>query len=112
MSFRTGTAQSIHDRVIAVVAQTQTQNNTYTNPGHEHNWSVSIGQETVYPDLLLWVSGTHRIAHLIEVETTDSVNEAESGQWATYALGPGQFWLLVPANSLATAKVICQRRGI
>jgi hypothetical protein len=102
MSYRTSAGQTIHDRVIASVASAQTKHDALTNPGHEHNWSIHIGQETVFPDLLLCE----------RVNRTDSVNEAESDQWATYARGPGQFWLLVPSTSLALAQQICRRGRI
>lgn len=112
MSNRSSVGQSLHDRVIAEVAAAQREFEALTNPGPEHNWSIQIGQETVYPDLLLCQRPTRTVAHLIEVETEDSVNEAESEQWAVYARGPGKFWLLVPSSSLATAQQICRRQGI
>jgi hypothetical protein len=112
MSYRTGSGQTIHDRVIAGVAAVQNRYDALTNPGHEHNWSIQIGQETVFPDVILCERGTRSVAHLIEVETADSVNEDESDQWATYARGPGQFWLLVPSTSLVLAQQICRRRSI
>lgn len=112
MSYRTSSGQATHDRVIANVAAAQKDYEVLTNPGHEHKWSIQIGQETVFPDLILCGRGTRTVAHLIEVETEDSVNETESDQWAVYARGPGKFWLLVPAASLAHAQQICRRRGV
>ncbi len=112
MRNRTSASQSTHDRVIADVAAVQQDYEALTNPGHDHNWSLPIGQETAFPDLILCGRGTRTVAHLIEVETEDSVTEAESDQWAMYARGPGQFWLLVPSTSLALAQQICRRRGI
>jgi hypothetical protein len=112
MSNRNSGGQSIHDQVIAEVAAAQQDFEALTNPGQEHNWSIRVGQEKVYPDLLLCQRPTRTVAHLIEVETEDSVTEAESDQWAVYSRGPGRFWLLVPSASLTVARRICQRRGI
>jgi hypothetical protein len=80
MSYRTSAGQTTHDRVIADVAAAQNRHQVLTNPGHEHKWSIQTGQETVFPDLLLCKPGTRTVVHLIEVETEDSVNEAESDQ--------------------------------
>lgn len=112
MSYRTSAGQAIHDRVIAYVAAAQKDYESLTNPGHEHNWSIQVGQQTLFPDLLLCNRGSRIVAHLIEVETEDSVTEAESYQWAVYARGPGRFWLLVPSTSLDLAQQICRRRSI
>ena len=112
MSRRTQFGRSIHDWVIEIVAAAQARHDTYTNPGHEHNYWLHIGEEAIYPDLILCTQGTTTVTHLIEVETADSVNEAESSQWAQYARGPGSFWLLVPSSSLAAAQQICWRKGI
>jgi hypothetical protein len=112
MSYRKYPSQTVHDRVIADVAAVQTDLTPRTNPGSQRNWSVVAAQETIYPDLLLCEPGTGNVAHLIEVETQDSVTETESAQWAVYARGPGRFWLLVPSSSLALAQEICRRKGI
>lgn len=112
MAFRSGVRQSAHDRVIQVVAAAQTKHDAYTNPGPQHNCSVRIGLETVYPDLVLCKPGTMSVDFLIEVETEDSMTEAEASQWATYARGPGSFWLLVPSSELLAAQTLCWRKGI
>lgn len=110
--YRPPIPQSIHDRVIRAVASAQITFEVLTNPGHEHNWSVAIGQERVFPDLLLCAGRERQVTHLIEVETVESVSDEESSQWRAYASGPGTFWLLVPAESLGAARAICLRRGI
>lgn len=112
MALRSGVRQSAHDRVIQIVAAAQTTHHAYTNPGPQHNCSVRIGLETVYPDLVLCRPGTMTVDFLIEVETENSVTEAEASQWATYARGPGSFWLLVPSSALVTAQTLCRRKGV
>ena len=112
MRSRVRTAQSRHDQVIEAVASAQKKHDPYTNPGQEHNWSIRVDGEEVYPDVLLCNPGTKTVAHLIEVETEDSVNDAEAVQWATYSRGPGTFWLMVPHHKLAEAQRICRRYGI
>lgn len=112
MALRSAGTQSVHDGVIQVVAAAQTKHDAYTNPGQQHNCSVQVGRETVYPDLILCRPGTMTVDFLIEVETEDSVSEAEASQWATYARGPGSFWLLVPSSVLVAAQILCRRKGI
>ncbi|HUT09829.1 MAG TPA: hypothetical protein VMY42_04990 [Thermoguttaceae bacterium] len=105
-------SHSIHDRVIRAVAAARTEYDAHCNPGQEHNVSVTIDGQTVYPDLVLYQRGTMTVVHLVEVETAESVADTEAAQWAQYARGPGQLWLLVPTDQLATAQVICRRRSI
>lgn len=112
MKSRTGSSQSLHDRVIRAVAAAQTEHDAHCNPGQDHNISVTIDGQTVYPDLVLCTRGTMTVAHLVEVETAESVTDTEAAQWAVYARGPGQFWLMVPSEQLATAQTVCRRKGI
>lgn len=112
MSRRTQFGWSIHDRVIQTVAGAQTAHDAYTNPGKDHNYWLHVGPEAIYPDLILCTPGTMTVSHLIEVETEDSVNDAESDQWAQYARVSGSFWLLVPFTALAAAQEICRRKRI
>ena len=112
MRYRPGSSQSIHDRVIQVVAEVQRDFTTYTNPDGLHNTFVEIVGQQVYPDLILCSQATNSIEHLIEVETAESVTEDESAQWALYAQGPGQFWLMIPSTSFGLAQEICRRRLI
>lgn len=112
MGNRFAPSQSLHDRVIQAIKATQEKHDTYTNPGQEQNISVRIGQEDVHPDLVLCKPNTMTVEHVIEVETEESVTEAESAQWGRYSRGPGKFWLMVPTNQLTTAQAICRRKGI
>jgi hypothetical protein len=109
---RTTPSQSIHDRVIEAVGASQSNHDTYENPNQQKNVSVTIDGQDVYPDLVLCKRGSMTVTHLIEVETAESITDAESEQWAQYARGPGQFWLLVPHDQLKTAMAICRRKGI
>jgi len=75
MKSRIASSQSFHDRVIQAVATVQTEYDAHRNPGQEHNVSVRIDGQDVYPDLPLCPPGTMTVAHLVEVETAESVNE-------------------------------------
>ena len=112
MKNRTTSSQSVHDRVIRAVAAAQTEYNAHCNPGQEHNVSVTIAGQAVYPDLVFCRRGTMTVALLVEVETAESVTDTEAAQWAQYAQGPGQFWLLVPHDRLIAVQAICRREGI
>ena len=112
MRYRQQNSQSVHDRVIQVVAAAQGGFTTYTNPDGLHNTFVEIVGQQVYPDLILCSQATNSIEHLIEVETAESVTEDESAQWALYAQGPGHFWLMIPSTSFGLAQEICRRRLI
>lgn len=96
MRNRTTSSQSVHDRVIRAVAAAQTEYDAHCNPGQEHNVFVTSPGQTVYQDLVVCRRGTTTVAHLVELEAAESVTDTEPGQWAQYAQGPGQFWLLVP----------------
>lgn len=105
-------SQSLHDAVVQAVAKSSTGHIAHQNPGREHNYAIQIGAKTLYPDVVLIGINSNKIEFLVEVETSDSVTEAESAQWAWYAKGPGGLCLLVPTESLAAAQAICRRKGI
>jgi hypothetical protein len=76
------------------------------NPGAEQNSPVGTGPTTAYPDLVLTSpERRRRIEGIIEVETSESVNNLEAmGQWARLAQLRAPLHLYVPAGSVDSAK--------
>lgn len=111
ISTRTTQNQSLHDRVISYIASTldRVKYDIYTNPGQEQNWHIR-GQ---FPDVLLTPKGSKSVQFVLEVETSDTITAEEARtQWKEYANLPGTFYLIVPRESLALAKIICAAQGI
>ncbi len=79
--------QSIHDRVveelIPVYERTYTADKyeVYANPGQKKNKAADSDE---YPDVVVVSKTTGKAVYIDEVETDDSVNEAEVGQWVRY----------------------------
>ncbi|MBK7390011.1 MAG: hypothetical protein IPI23_13360 [Bacteroidetes bacterium] len=79
----------------------------YTNPNQQKNTSV----KGHYPDLIITPVNDNTVKFTIEVETGDSVNNAEVNQWRTYSK-LGTFYLLVPFASKTMAELLCRQNGI
>lgn len=108
---RSSESQSFHDQVVKLAANNINHDkyDVYTNPNGEQNTGVS-GQ---YPDIILAPKGTKNVSFIIEVETADSITLSEAQtQWAAYSKLGGTFYLLVPSNSLETAKQLCRQANI
>lgn len=105
------TNQTLHDRVIEVVAAHVRSRGYFagTNPSSQHNWSIS-GR---YPDVIAMYEVSKQVSYIVEVETADSVTEHEADtQWSDYASLGHVFYLMVPKAELETAVSICRRKGI
>ncbi len=106
--------QSLHDRVVERLAEQKRTRKveTYANPGTEKNLDV----DGLYPDVVVFdeLSAAPKLIllELWEVETVESVTDAEaSQQWRPYSevakkYGAG-FCLLVPLESVADAVRLC-----
>lgn len=111
--------QDEHDIVVAESAKTywesvQAGNKVDINPDGEHHRSV--GKEN-YPDVIVWKpnqpdSDFGMVIVIEEIETSESVNEVESDQWATYADIGVKFILIVPKESVPLANGIIRRKKI
>ncbi|MFL2434356.1 MAG: hypothetical protein ACJ0H0_05595 [Vicinamibacterales bacterium] len=68
----------------------------------------------VTPDLVLTsTSGVRRLQAVVEVETSESINDLEAmAQWARFAKVRGAFHLYVPAGMPDVAQRICQAKRI
>jgi hypothetical protein len=99
-----------HDRVIRLLqAKYKRKFDVAINPGQEQTASVLVGQSPWFPDLVLHSTERgRRLAGVVEVETTESVNNLEAmSQWATFAKLRAPFHLYIPSGSIDVAKRLC-----
>jgi hypothetical protein len=111
---RTFAKQSVHDHIVRLVARQWAKPLSYyitINPGAEKNIAAGRGQ---YPDLVGWkvAAGKKILQWVAEVETEESVTEAEARtQWRSYAGLGVPFYLIVPKGYRTPAQV-CARRAL
>lgn len=112
--YRATQKTTLHDRIIQIAASANADKfEVHTNPSSEKNWYISEGSAKHFPDVILRPKGASRSTIIIEVETEESVSEEHAvDQWEHYARLERKFYLLVPANSLSSAKTTCNRKGI
>jgi hypothetical protein len=104
-----------HDRVIRLLqARYKRKFDVVINPGSEQNASVSVGDLTMYPDLVLFGQERgRRLQGTIEVETGESVNTLEAmAQWGPFSRLRAPFFLFVPPNALETARRLCTEHQV
>jgi len=112
--------QSVHDLVVAASAGTYSEmekqgNKVSTNPNGQKNQRVG---DDSYPDVIVWqpdiAKPTSGKAIVIEeIETEDSVTEAESKQWKEFGeIGISVFRLIVPLLKAPEALRIVQSKKI
>jgi hypothetical protein len=99
-----------HDRVIRVLqARYKRKYEVVINPGAEQNASVTVGENAMFPDLVLYgQEKARRLQGTIEVETGESINSLEAmAEWGPFSRLRVPFFLYVPPNSLDTARRLC-----
>jgi len=99
-----------HDRVIRLLqAKYKRKYEVAINPGNEQTMPVGTGPSPWYPDLVLQSSDRgHKLAGVVEVETTESVNNLEAmSQWATFARLRVPFHLYLPTACVDSARRFC-----
>ena len=104
-----------HDRIIRLLqARFRRRFEVGINPGHEQNAPVGSGPAASYPDVVLLSSQRgRRLAAVIEVETTESVNHLEAiAQWVRLSRLRAPFHLYVPASSVDVARRLCTDHAI
>lgn len=112
MARRQPARQSEHDDVVGAAASIYRDRGkvVWVNPGSEKNkpWSGR------YIDVIAVNAANATSAWVIEVETADSVSEAEAaGQWADYTAVYSQRWYLaVPTGSEDEAARLLQAHRI
>jgi hypothetical protein len=99
-----------HDRVIRLLyARWRRRFQVSINPGIEQNLAVGSGDDAIYPDVVLAsLERGHRLKAIVEVETSESVNNLEAlSEWARMARLRSAFHLFVPAGSVEMARRLC-----
>jgi hypothetical protein len=104
-----------HDRVIRLLqARYKRKFTVGINPGGEQTVPVGAGPDVQFPDLVLTSPGTgKKLEGVVEVETTESVNQLEAmAQWARLGRLPVEFILYVPSGVAGTARRLSGDQGI
>lgn len=104
-----------HDRVIRLLqAKYKRKFEVAINPGNEQTAPVGPTESPWYPDLVLLVSErTRKLVGVVEVETSESVNNLEAmSQWKTFASLNVQFHLYVPVAAVDSARRLCADHNI
>jgi hypothetical protein len=99
-----------HDRVIRLLqAKYKRKFEVAINPGHEQTAPVGPSESPWYPDLVLLSSERARkLVGVVEVETSESVNNLEAmSQWKTFSSLNVQFHLYVPVSGVDSARRLC-----
>lgn len=99
-----------HDRIIRLLqGRYRRKFEAAANPGAEQNASVSVGTQTMFPDLVLFSQERgRRLEGTVEVETGESVNTLEAmSQWALFSRLRAPFVLYVPPSAVDTARRLC-----
>jgi hypothetical protein len=104
-----------HDRVIRLLqAKYKRKFEVAINPGNEQSAPVGAPESPWFPDVVLQSAERKgKLAGVIEVETTESVNNLEAmSQWGALSRLRVPFHLYVPAGSVDTARRLCAEFGI
>jgi hypothetical protein len=104
-----------HDRVIRLLqAKYKRKFEVAINPGNEQTAAVGPTESPWYPDLVLLASErTRKLVGVVEVETSESVNNLEAmSQWRTFASLNVQFHLYVPVAAVDSARRLCADHNI
>ena len=104
-----------HDRVIRQLQSRFRRKYTVgVNVGSLQETTIRISGMNVNPDLVLTSTlGVRRLHAVVEVETSESINDLEAmAQWARFAKARCAFHLYVPAGMADVAQRICQTKRI
>jgi hypothetical protein len=104
-----------HDRVIRLL-QTKWRRRYQVgiNTGSEQGASVGPSTAPLYPDLVFWANeGGKRVEGVVEVETSESVNNMEAlAEWAPFSRLRAPFYLYIPNGSVDNARRLIADNGI
>jgi hypothetical protein len=104
-----------HDRVIRhLQAKFKRKYDVIINVGEEKNAAVKAGPLMIYPDVVLnSVDRGRKLSGVIEVETTESVNNLEAmAQWVHLGRTRVPFHLYVPAAAVDMARRLCTDNAV
>lgn len=107
---RSARNQKLHDSVIitlqAVYLKTKGADEAHINPGE----TKAAALKGHYPDVIVQTKGYPNL--IFEVETDETVNDAEVVQWKTFYDSLGTFYLVVPAAEEDHAKHILTKNSL
>jgi hypothetical protein len=104
-----------HDRVIRLLqAKYKRKFEVGINPGTEQVAPVGNVDAPWYPDLVLQsTERSRKLLGVVEVETTESVNNLEAmSQWVTFSRLRAAFHLYVPTGCVDSARRLCTDLGV
>ena len=104
-----------HDRVIRLLQARWRRKYLVTiNQGNEQTASVTSGDTTCYPDVVLAsLDRGHKPENIVEVETAESVNNLEAvAQWARMSQMRAAFHLYVPIGCVDAARRLCTEHNV
>jgi len=104
-----------HDRVIRQLqSRFRRKYSVGVNVGSLQEATLRVAGVNVNPDLVLTnTEGVKRLHAVVEVETSESINDLEAmAQWARFAKARGAFYLYVPAGMSDIAQRICKVKHI
>ncbi len=107
-SLRSSDEQFLHDWVVRKIGEKygRLYKEVYINPGEEKNYEFK-GQ---YPDAVFINYG--QVVQIVEVETVETVNEEEVGEWQRLAGLGVKLSIVVPKEKQALAWDICWKKGL
>jgi len=111
MATRPTESQTLHDKIIQQAYDNldKVGHDVYVNAGQQNN--TNVGGE--YPDIIITTKDDKAVKFIIEVETSDSINQSEAvTQWTKYSKLGGVFYLLLPKESRNLAEQICIQNNI
>jgi hypothetical protein len=84
------------------------------NPGAEQNAAVEVGENPMYPDLVLFSPERgRRLQGTVEVETGESINTLEAmAEWGPFSRLRAPFFLYVPPNAVDTVRRLCTEHQV
>ncbi|MCX7698001.1 MAG: hypothetical protein N2114_00845 [Candidatus Goldbacteria bacterium] len=110
MSSRTPQNQRLHDTLIetlkSVYLNKKDADEVFINPGDAKNTNV----KGLYPDVI--VKSRSKGVIIFEIETEDTINEAETLQWKQFFEAFGSFYLLIPDYTEQNTKNLLIKSGL
>ncbi len=110
MSPRTPQNQRLHDTLIetlkSVYLHKKDADEVFINPGDSKNTNV----KGLFPDVI--VKSRSKGVIIFEIETEDSINEAETLQWKQFFEAFGSFYLLIPDYTEQNTKNLLEKNHL
>ncbi len=102
-----------HDRLIRhLILKYKRQFEVAANIGDEQLAPVKLGSGTYFPDLVL-TDARKKLAGLVEVESSESVNNLEAmAQWVPFSRSRVPFHLYVPVQAFDVARRFCESHKV